>query len=26
LAHRARLDSEIFGDEPQRRVRIYRGA
>ncbi|MCC6805282.1 MAG: AAA family ATPase [Anaerolineae bacterium] len=24
LAHRARLDSESFGDEPQRRVRIYR--
>ncbi|MFN8561927.1 MAG: R3H domain-containing nucleic acid-binding protein [Anaerolineae bacterium] len=24
LAHRARLESESFGDEPQRRVRIYR--
>jgi stage III sporulation protein SpoIIIAA len=26
LAHRARLDSESYGDEPQRRVRIFRGA
>ena len=24
MAHRARLESESFGDEPQRRVRIYR--
>ncbi len=24
MAHRARLDSESFGDEPERRVRIYR--
>ena len=24
MAHRARLDSESYGDEPQRRVRIYR--
>ncbi len=26
MAHRARLESESFGDEPQRRVRIYRSA
>ena len=24
MAHRARLESESYGDEPQRRVRIYR--
>ena len=26
MAHRARLESESYGDEPQRRVRIYRSS